>query len=328
MSEPTFPVVSAVVTFHGEGLLAHKTLLGLERVRCYSEAQGIPVELIAVLDCADIETQRVVKSSPVLRAEDQVLEVSNRDLGASRNSAIRVARGDYIGIFDGDDYYSKNWLVQALAVVREKQGDVIVHPEYLITFGTIQSFSIPWDMDDRTDYSLSNCLALQPWLVCSFGKKELYLRQPYQRADFLKTGFGYEDWHWNLELVSQGVRHVSAKKTALFYRRKLVSMLTSMQSAGAVIRPSEFFNHPERWDKPVGTTLETVEHVDLDDQSYIKELLKGKDWLESQWKAFQAELAEVQKCYELAQAQLGILTAQVERLQSALADKDRGGSDD
>ena len=30
MSEPSSPLIGAVVTFHGEGLLAHKTLLGLD----------------------------------------------------------------------------------------------------------------------------------------------------------------------------------------------------------------------------------------------------------------------------------------------------------
>ena len=64
MSELTYPVISAIATFHGEGLLAHKTMLGLERVRREAEAQGVSVELVAVLDCADRETKRVVMSSP------------------------------------------------------------------------------------------------------------------------------------------------------------------------------------------------------------------------------------------------------------------------
>jgi hypothetical protein len=60
MSESAYPVISAVVTFHSIGLLAHKTLRGLGRVRDFTEGQGISVELVAVLDCADSETQRVV----------------------------------------------------------------------------------------------------------------------------------------------------------------------------------------------------------------------------------------------------------------------------
>ena len=324
MSELTYPDISAIATFHGEGLLAHKTMLGLERVRREAEAQGVSVELVAVLDCADSETNRVVMSSPILRANDQVLEVSNRDLGASRNSGVCVARGSYIGVFDGDDYYTKNWLIQALAVVESKQGDVIVHPEYVINFGTFHTFTDLWDMDDRRDYSLANCLALHPWVSCSFGRKDLYLQHPYQRTDFIKTGFGYEDWHWNLELVSQGVRHVTAKKTALFYRRKSVSMLTGMEAAGVVIRPSEFFNHPVKWEKPSEGTPQLAEQVEIDDKTYIKELLNGKAWLESQWMALQSELmqrgvlTDVLSSKDWLESQLRDLVARQERLQSAL----------
>ncbi|MBK7953701.1 MAG: glycosyltransferase family 2 protein, partial [Candidatus Accumulibacter sp.] len=111
MTEERCPHISAIVTFHGEGLLAHKTLLGLERVRRFTEAQGIIVELVAVLDSADSETTDIVTRCPVLRATDQVLEVNNRDPGVSRNSGVFVARGHCIAIFDGDDFYTKNWLL-------------------------------------------------------------------------------------------------------------------------------------------------------------------------------------------------------------------------
>lgn len=318
MSESLFPLISAIVTFHGEGLLAHKTLLGLERVRRFTEAQGITVELVAVLDCADVETTRIVKSSPVLRAGDQILEVSNKDPGASRNSGVGAARGSYIGVFDGDDYYTKNWLLQALAVVRNKHGDVVVHPECLITFGTIQWFSSVWDMDDRREHSLSNCLALNMWIAASFGRKELYLLHPYHRNDFLKTGFGYEDWHWNLELVGHGIRHVTAKKTALVYRTKEVSTFTNHSAAGVIIRPSEFFNHPERWDKPDETVQRSISKKELYDKEYVEELIAGKDWLESEWKVLQAALAKKQESLESIEARLQTVSAQLNRLQSAL----------
>ena len=35
---------------------------------------------------------------------------------------------------------------------------------------------------------------------------------------------------------------------------------------------------------------ELAEQVEIDDKTYIEELLKGKAWLESQWKALQGEL--------------------------------------
>ena len=241
------PLVSAVVTFHGEGLLAHKSLLGLERLRVFAESRGILVELIAVLDFADSETTRVVSSSPVIRANDKVIKVCNADPGISRNSGISIASGKYISIFDGDDFYSETWICKALEVSLCKIGSVIVHPEHTVSFGAVHAVSEVWDMDDNKNYSLANAFTLHPWISCSFGEKDLYIKSPYQRADTKTTGFGYEDWHWNLELISQGVRHVTAKETALYYRTKLSSRFTDQNGSKSILRPSNFFNQTKKW---------------------------------------------------------------------------------
>jgi glycosyltransferase involved in cell wall biosynthesis len=239
--------ISAVITFHSEGVLAHRTLLGIERVRKYANRHNIAVDLLLVLDMADDETMRVVCSSPVLREIDQILIVKNADLGASRNSGIAASQADFIGIFDGDDYFSENWLVGALNTVKSKEGEVVVHPDYVISFGAINAVAQILDMDRTPDYPLANCFSVHPWVSSSFARRQIYLNHPYHRADTQETGFGFEDWHWNLELLAAAVRHVSAPNTALFYRRKASSMLVNQLGNKAIIRPSQFFNAPENW---------------------------------------------------------------------------------
>lgn len=239
--------ISAIVTFHNEGLLAHKTLLGLERLRRYAESAGASVELVAVLDNVDKETARVVNSSPVMRSTDQVITVYNGDQGASRNSGVAAAIGRYVGLFDGDDYHSENWLWGALNTVEAKQGDVIAHPDYVASFGAVHSIGQIPDMDITPGYPLANCFSVHPWVSSSFGKKEIYMKHPYSRTDTQITGFGFEDWHWNLELLGNGVRHVTAPQTALFYRRKATSVLVYHLANNAIVRPSRFFTHPEQW---------------------------------------------------------------------------------
>lgn len=241
------PIVSAIVTFHNEGAIALDTLEGMERVRRFADKEGILVEFVAVLDCADAETLRIVPNSPVLRDYDQIVEAHNRDLGTSRNSGVQAARGQFIGIFDGDDFYSDNWLVEALKVARINPSNYIVHPECQISFGATHCIAYMVDMNEHPNYPLQNCLAVHPWIACSFGAKTVYESTPYCRCDTKETGFGFEDWQWNLETISKGALHVHAKETAHYYRRKSSSMLTEMVGSGAVIRPSAFFDHPERW---------------------------------------------------------------------------------
>ena len=241
------PLISAIVTFHSEGLIAHQTLLGLERLRRFADNQGVGVELVTVLDAADAETVRVVSSSPVLRQYDRIIQASNRDPGLSRNLGIQKAKGRFIGIFDGDDYYTENWLIEAMKTVQAKTGDVTVHPEYQITFGSDFCIARSIDMDEQQNYPMANCLSIHPWTACSFGMREMYLKHPYHPADVRQTGFGYEDWHWNLEMVANGFRHVVAHKTAHFYRRKPASRLTNDISCNAIIPVTTFFDNPEIW---------------------------------------------------------------------------------
>jgi len=250
MSEHQERSISAIVTFHKESLLAHKTLLGLERVRAYAEQRGLDVEYVLVLDRADAETSRVVASCPVVRASDRLLHVENGDPGVSRNDGVTAASGAYVGIFDGDDLYSENWLYNAWAAVQGKVAKVVVHPDYVVSYGAVHSVGRMLDMERTPDYSLSSCFSVHPWVCSSFVSRALYLQHPYVRADSARDGFGFEDWHWNLEMLAAGVRHVAAPQTALFYRRKSSSVLSNHLANGVLVRPSKFFERPGSWGTP------------------------------------------------------------------------------
>ncbi|XQU68428.1 glycosyltransferase family 2 protein [Cupriavidus sp. H18C1] len=243
---PPNPAISAIMTFHGEKVLAHFALLGLQRMRAVADSQGIAVELVAVLDCADDETARIVTEHPSVRSSDQIVQVRNADLASSRNDGIAHATAPYIAILDGDDYYCRHWFVSALHKAQLASNDVIVHPELTISFGAVHCVAKTFDMDSA-DYPLAGCMMDHPWISCSFGKRDIYLRHPYQLTNVRTTGFGYEDWHWNVETLAHGVRHVTAPRTAMFYRRKTSSMVVEMVQSGATVRPSRFFDEPEKW---------------------------------------------------------------------------------
>lgn len=234
--------VSAVITFHGEGLLAHPTLHSIERCRRFAETCGIEVDFVITLDNADAETKRVVTGHPSLRDKDQVHEVNFRDLSSCRNFAIERANGQYIGTFDGDDYFSKNWIARCVELIEADGDSNIYHPEILMAFGGWNAYW--WQVDQLKEYYRPGALlTMNYWNACAFAAKSVFEKCPYQVSRVGEAGFGFEDWHWNCETIHEGYVHRLARGTARFERRKEGGSLNVAHSmAGAVIRPSRFFD--------------------------------------------------------------------------------------
>lgn len=232
---------SAVITFHGEGVLAHSTLHSIERCRRHAEAHGIGVEFVITLDNADAETRRVVMGHPALRDGDQVHEVGFRDLSSCRNFAISRANGAFIGTFDGDDYWTKNWILRCVESLRAEGADRIFHPEWMLAFGGWNAY---WRQVDQLEevYRPGALLSMNYWNACAFAAREVFETCPYEVSRVGEAGFGYEDWHWNCETIAHGYIHRVALGTARYERRKDEGSLNiAHQRAGAVIRPSRFF---------------------------------------------------------------------------------------
>lgn len=220
MSTNQLTTVSVVITFHGEGLLAHKSLLSLSR--CVSAAQqaGEKIEIIATLDRPDHETNRVVQSYDAPIKPDKILTLDFGDLGLSRNSAIQASNGQWVLICDGDDYLSENFIIQCLESINRLDKKTILHPELVIHFGAENS--LWWQLgDEGPEFNPACLLACNPWNSCSFAPRFIYLETPYQLARPGETGFGFEDWHWNSETLARGYSHRIAKGTVHYVRKKL-----------------------------------------------------------------------------------------------------------
>lgn len=242
MSKTPEPKVSAIITLHREGVLAHTTLHSIERVRRHAEASAIPMELVIVLDRADEETRRIARAHPAVRPTDTITEVGHGDLSLSRNHGIALARGECIGTFDGDDYFSENWVTTAWWYVQECGPKTIVHPEMMIAFGALNAY---WWQVDQSGPHYRPCaqLMLNFWNACAFARREAFRDFPYVVARVGEAGFGFEDWHWNCETIAAGYVHRLALGTVRFERRKASGSLNAAhQSVSAVIRPSAFFD--------------------------------------------------------------------------------------
>lgn len=238
--------VSIVITFHREGLLAKWMLDGFRRVRAHAENAGLRTQLVLVLDNPDDDTLGLVCNHSILVHNDWVLKTQTGDPGTNRNIGVAYAGGEYIGVADGDDYYSERWVTAGHALASRYGASVVVHPEYVVSFESQHVLARLVDQRDGT-YPLASCLLVHPWVCAAIAHSAIFKTTPYLPTNVRETGFGFEDWHWNLEVLAKGVWHVLAQDTALYYRRKKTSVLTSESAQRAVIRPTAFFDRPECW---------------------------------------------------------------------------------
>lgn len=235
------PSVSIVITFHGEGLLAHKSLLSLGRCAVAAQDEGERIEIIATLDRPDEQTDRVVRSYDLPGRPDQILALDVGDLGLSRNAAIQASGGRWVLICDGDDYLSADFIVRSLSAVRGFGERTILHPELVVHFGVENS--LWWQVgDDDPSFDPACLLACNPWNSCCLASRSTFLETPYRLARPGQSGFGFEDWHWNCETLALGHPHRIAKGTTHYVRKKADGSLNLNHAAhSALIHPTRLF---------------------------------------------------------------------------------------
>ncbi|MDO4907109.1 glycosyltransferase family A protein [Neisseria sp.] len=237
----SLPPATIIMTFHGEDVYAHKSLLGFQRIRNYSAKYGNRIDLICILDCANAFTSQTVKNylSRYGSSKDQVIESSNGSLSASRNIGIDHTRTEYVGFLDGDDFFSSNWVSAALRQSIQSGSPILCMPGHVLSFGRhigiqaiLPSRKIPQAQMMNSHY----------WVSSVFSQTDIFKQFPYNEKIGRQTKFAFEDWDFNLRCIAAGIEIVPVLQTYLFYRRRDNSMLQEHIQYNSLIPPSGFFS--------------------------------------------------------------------------------------
>lgn len=234
------PDATIIMTFHGEGVYAHKSLLGFQRIRDYSAALGNNVNLICMLDNAEEFTTRTVKNFLYKNGEskDQIIEISKTSLAASRNIGIDHSQTEYTGFLDGDDFLSANWVDRAVTQQIESDNLLLSMPGQIVNFGCIASIQ---GSVDSQEIPLPQMINMHYWVSTSFGKTKIFQENPYNEMVGKQSKFAFEDYDFNLRCIAAGIQISPVKQTYLFYRRRKGSMLQEHVQFSSMVPPSDFF---------------------------------------------------------------------------------------
>ena len=200
--------------------------------------QGIPVELLLVLDRPDAITRSVARQ--VLREcrlPHRCLQLRVGDLGLARNAAVRQARLPWIAFLDGDDLWAANWLemvAQAISGHAEPRR-CIFHPRYSFYF---QQQEAVLHSPDQAALACPEALLVADnvWTALCCAHRDLLRLHPYQ-PNRLREGLSFEDWSWNRRVVQAGHRHLALAGTCHFIRRQSGSLCRRTEQADALATP-------------------------------------------------------------------------------------------
>lgn len=228
--------LSAIVTFHNEGLFAHTALLSYATARSRARSLGHEVEFVLIADRADELTRAVLESHATLDGSELHVHTSLGDVAAARNAGVAVASGEYICTLDGDDLISRDYFSKHLEMAASCEEHTILHPEMVVSFGKYNAFN--WQVDQEGEYfDAQSLLSVNPWISAVFGHRKVFQEVPYVPCYPAKTGFGFEDWYWNCETISAGMVHRLAWGTAYFYRRKSTQSLNESNIGNRTLMP-------------------------------------------------------------------------------------------
>lgn len=221
---------------HREGLIAKPSLESLKRNVARAQDAGFEVEVLVILDRADRLTRDVVESQS--EKDFRLIETSFGDPGKARNFAVEGAQGTYVAFLDADDLWGETWLVSAARSAASRQDPVVWHPEVCVYFGAAKHVFCHIDMEDDT-FRPAGLAIENYWTALSFSARDIYLQNPYPGTD-LTSGFGFEDWAWNMETISRGVIHKIVPGTGHVIRRKTESVSTATVRVQGVTRPNAY----------------------------------------------------------------------------------------
>lgn len=92
-------------------------------------------ELILVDDGATDDSGKICDTYALKNDHIRVIHKANGGLVSARRAGVMVAKGEYVGYVDGDDWVADNWLAEVDKVIMESHPDIVEYNAFKSTDG-------------------------------------------------------------------------------------------------------------------------------------------------------------------------------------------------
>ncbi|NBX97782.1 glycosyltransferase [bacterium] len=239
--------VSVNITTHAEGILIHKTLRSIYAGMQYALNRGLKIECNLSSDNGDEITLKSIDDFIKEHTDIKISvhKISVKDPSLSRNYLIDLSQGKYLAMFDGDDFFTENYLYDAFVLAEKNIEPAIYSARYIIVFEGDHYLVEKFDSSSAVDVE-KNMFETNYFISQSFIHSDVFKNVKFAQNT---AGYGMEDWHFFCEALAHGYKFYNIPNTLFFYRRKKSgSLLSSHLQSAAVIRPTKLFE-PEIFSK-------------------------------------------------------------------------------
>ena len=164
---------------------------------------------------ADI-LENFAKKEPRIR----IVNKENTGYGNTMNQGIKLARGEYIGIVESDDFVDPDMFIELFALAKKYDADVVRsnYFEYRDGNDTVHEAVLPDETGFIIDPTEDTRIFYQaPAIWSGIYRREFLLKE---KIFFLETpGAAYQDASFNFKTLAAGGKIVLTDKPYLHYRR-------------------------------------------------------------------------------------------------------------
>jgi glycosyltransferase involved in cell wall biosynthesis len=207
-------------------------------IPCYNHGKYIREAIESVEQCTDKNLYEIIiindGSTEAVTIEElqklslegyHIINQNNLGLGAARNNAIRLAKGEYILPLDSDNLIFKEYIYDSIKILDEKK-------DVSMVYGNSEYFGEKSGVHHVGDFNLQKMMIGNYIDACAVYRKSTWV--DLGGYDEKMPVMGMEDWDFWLNMIFHGYEFLYVPKTLFKYRVLSNSMHSAIHSNNSV----------------------------------------------------------------------------------------------